>query len=145
MPIFAGAALAAGKFDEAKAQFAKADDTGKELQSRLALASGDAARAEQLAKEAVDKAPAEALPLANHVDILWRAGKTTEAKAEFEKLRALSAHFDLDIPPFKRLSPVAQELGLGDDWRVPATTTADFGQRPPLDTLGPVRLASGNG
>jgi peroxiredoxin len=130
--------LAAGRFEEAKTELAKADDLSKEFQSQAAIAAGDTARAEQLAKEAVEKGPGEALPLANYVEILRRAGKNAEAKAEFEKLRALSARFDLDVPPFKRLEPVAHELGLGDDWRVPATVAADFGARPPLDTLGPL-------
>jgi peroxiredoxin len=132
------AALAAGKFDDAKTAFAKADDLDKAFEAHVALATGDCAKAEQLAKEAVEKGPGEALPLARYTDILWRAGKTAEAKAEFEKLRALSARFDLDAPPFKRLAPIAQELGLNADWRVPVTTAADFGTRPPLDSLGPL-------
>ncbi len=133
------AALAAGKFDEAKAALAKADDLDKAFEAQVALATGDCAKAEQLAKEAVEKGNGEALPLAHYVDILWREGKTAEAKVEFEKLRALSARFDLDAPPFKRLAPIAQELGLAADWRVPVTTAADFGTRPPLDSLGPLR------
>jgi len=132
-------ALAEGKFDIAKAELAKVDDLGKEFQSQAAMFTGDCAKAEQLAREAVEKGPGEALPLTNLVDILWRAGKTAEAKTEFEKLRALSAPFDLDTPPFRRLTPVVRDLGLSDDWRVPVTTAADFGQRPPLDSLGPVR------
>ncbi len=132
-------ALAAGQFEVAKSELAKADDLGKEVQSQFAMFMGDCAKAEQLAREAVDKGPGEALPLANLVDIVWRSGKTAEAKAEFEKLRALSAPFDLDTRPFQRLIPVVRDLGLSDDWRLPATTAADFGQRPPLDTLGPVR------
>jgi peroxiredoxin len=131
--------LTAKDYEGAKIDLAKVDDLDDAFQSQVALLTGDGARAEKLAREAVERAEGEALPLANYVDILWRAGKTAEAKTEFEKLRALSAQFDLDVAPFKRLSPIAQDLGLAEDWRVPVTTAADFGARPPLDSLGPLR------
>ena len=54
----------------------------------MALLSGDAAKAEKLGEGRSSRKRAGQLPLANHVDILWRAGKTAEAKAEFEKARA---------------------------------------------------------
>ena len=132
-------ALAAGEHEKAKAELAKADDLSKEFLAQAALLAGDTARAEQLAREAAEKGVGEALPLANYAEILWRAGKTAEAKAEFEKVRALSAAFDLDTPPLGRLAAIVQDLGLAEDWRVPATTAADFGQRPALDSLGPLR------
>ncbi len=132
-------ALAAGQHEVAKTEFAKADDLSKDFLAQTALAAGDAARAEQLAREAAEAAVGQALPLANYADILWRAGKTAEAKAQFEKLREISAQFDLSVPAFQRLAPIARELGLADDWRVPATIAADFGQRPSLDSLGPLR------
>ncbi|HEY1598467.1 MAG TPA: redoxin domain-containing protein [Pirellulales bacterium] len=131
--------LATKDYEGAKVELAKVDDLDNAFQSQMALLTGDAPRAEQLAREAVERAEGEALSLANYADILWRAGKTAEAKTEFEKLRALSAPFDLDAGPFKRLSPIAQDLGLAEDWRVPVTTAADFGARPPLDSLGPLR------
>ena len=95
-------AMLAGEHDTAKLELAKAGDLSKEFQSQAASRAGDAARAEQLAREAVEAAPGQALPLANYADILWRAGKMLEAKAEFEKLRSLSARFDLDVPAFRR-------------------------------------------
>ncbi|MBI2824483.1 MAG: redoxin domain-containing protein [Planctomycetia bacterium] len=132
-------ALAGGQFAAAKTEFDKAGDLSKEFLSQVALTSGDPARAEQLAREAAEAATAQVQPLANYVDILVRCGKTQEAKTHFEKLRAAGAQLDLDVPVFRRLSPLAREMGLPDDWRVPATTAADFGERPPLDSLGPLR------
>ncbi len=131
-------AMAAGQFDAAKAEFEKAGDMRKEFLARLAVMAGDAPRAEELAREVAEKAPGEALPLASYVEVLSRIGKGSEAKAKFDELRALSAQFDLDMPVFQRLSPLAQELGMPADWRIPATTAADFGRRPPLESLGPV-------
>ena len=43
---------------------------------------------------------------------------------------AMSAPFDLDVPVFRRVAAIARDMRLEDDWRVPATTAADFGSRP---------------
>jgi peroxiredoxin len=132
-------ALANQDFAAAHVSFDKADNISKELLSRLNLAAGDKAKAEQLAREATDSAKNQVQPLANYVDVLWRCGKTAEAKEAFARLRAISARCDLDAPVFQRLAPVAAELGLPADWRCPATTPGDVGQRPDLATLGPFR------
>jgi len=131
-------ALLGGAFDVAKTSLEKAGDLPKEYQAQAAAAAGDFARAEQLAREAVDGSKNEVLALANYADILMRAGKPTEAKTEFEKLRPLTSQADLDMPMFRRLAPIARELGLPDDWRPAVSVAADFGERPPLDSLGPL-------
>jgi peroxiredoxin len=56
-----------------------------------------------------------------------------------EELRSLAATSDIDLPPLKNLAPIAKELGLPEDWRLPRETPADVGERPELDSLGPFR------
>jgi len=126
-------------FKAAQASFDKADNISKEFLARFNLDAGDKAKAEQLAREATDSAKNQVQPLANYVDILWRCGKTAEAKEAFARLRAMSARCDLDVPAFQRLAPIAAEMGLAADWRCPGTTPDDMGQRPDLATLGPFR------
>jgi peroxiredoxin len=131
-------ALAAKDFSKALGLLARAD-LPKDKLSQAYLAAGDKARAEQLAKEAADGAEGQVYPLANYVEVLHRCGKSADAKAAFEKLRKLSADIDLTAPIFKRLTPVATELGFPPDWRVARTRAADVGERPSLDSLGPFR------
>jgi peroxiredoxin len=78
------------------------------------------------------------LPLALLVEVLHASGNTDAAAAEFEKLATLAGRADLDLAALKRLRPLADALDLPTDWRTPAPMPADFGPRPPLDSLGPV-------
>ena len=106
-------------------------------QVRYYFEAGDTAKAEQLAKQASTKG--EAAPLAIYVEMLHANGKTKEAAEAFERLRKMSGHFDsLDTPAFKRLAPLAVELKLPVDWRMPMKVPSDFGKRPPLDSIGPL-------
>jgi peroxiredoxin len=114
-------------------------DMPKERLARLRLAAGDLEKAEELAREAVEGGTNRVHLFANYVDVLYRCGKQDKAKEEFEKLRRLSAHLDLDAPPFLRLKPLIQDLNLPADWRVASTVSADAGERPRLDELGPFR------
>ena len=133
-------ALADGKLDEAKVQIAKTRDISSERQARLWLQLGDKEKAEKLAREATEKdASQQVQPLANFAWVLWQLGKKDEAKKTFEKLRALSAQVDLDLPAFARLEPIAREAGVPADWRVETKLAADVGERPSLDSLGPFR------
>jgi peroxiredoxin len=75
--------------------------------------------------------------------VLHRAGKKKDAEAEFVKLRVLAAEADLEFPLFARLAPIAAELGWPADWRIKQPAPLDVGQRPPLDSLGPVRWEPG--
>ncbi len=109
----------------------------KERLSLLWLKAGDTNRAEKLAQEAIDGGTNQVQLLANQTDVLWRLGKTNEAKAAFAKLRERSAFLELDLPVFQRLKPVVSELGLPADWRVKPETRADSGVRPELASLGP--------
>jgi peroxiredoxin len=75
--------------------------------------------------------------------VLYRAGKKSEAKDEFKKLREMSGWIDSEelnsVPLFKRISVAAADLGLPIDWRLPAPVLKDIGPRPPLESLGPFR------
>jgi peroxiredoxin/energy-converting hydrogenase A subunit M len=136
------AALAAGKPAEAKAEFEKIKDADGIFEDHLAHAfslAGDHAQAEKIARKAVENGPHEVCPLAVLVDVLSRADKKAEAKAEFAKLRLVAADADLDNRVFQRLWPLAEELGLPADWRIAREPSIDVGDRPGLETLGPFR------
>jgi peroxiredoxin len=131
-------ALAAKDFTKAIELLDKAD-LPKDALAQALLAAGDKARAETLAKEAADNSKNQVYPLASYVDVLYRCDKKNEAKAEFARLRDISAGIDLAAPIFKRLAPAAAEFGFAGDWRVPRKQPADVGERPSLDSLGPFR------
>lgn len=143
------------------------DKTLKEFRGQKALADGDYGKAYDLLKsaggqetmflalvklwagetdEALRQAEAyqarqknETIPLAQLIHIQWKAGRKTAAKKSFEELRKISETIDLDTPIFARLAPIAQELGLPEDWRLPMPQPDDIGKRPELAELGPFR------
>ncbi len=132
--------LAAGHKPEAKREFDKlkdSDDLRHDQLAQIYLRLGENAEAEKLAKTAVDRGPEEVYPLATFVAVLHGIGKKPEAEKQFEKLRKLAGHADLDQPVFERLKPIAAELKLPEDWRTPETPN-DVGQRPDLASLGPL-------
>jgi peroxiredoxin len=130
--------LARGDKTKAAATFAEAGELPKERRARLCLLAGETARAEQFAREAVDEDAHQVCRLANYADILQTIGKTAEAREQMKRLQPLSAETDLDLPVMKRLAGLAQALGWPADWRVPKTVAPDVGQRPALDSLGPL-------
>ena len=132
-------ALADGRLEAAKGEIAKTRDIPSERQARLWLQLGDKVKAAQLAREAIGKDDQQVQPLANLAWVLWQLGKKDEAKTTFQKVRAISAHADLDLPVFTRLQPIVQELGLTADWRQPMPARTDVGERPALEALGPFR------
>ncbi|GIW79654.1 MAG: hypothetical protein KatS3mg105_1461 [Gemmatales bacterium] len=120
--------------------FNKVQGFDKMTLSRLYLKAGDRNKAEQLATQAANAGQNEVLPLANLAYVLDQAGKKKEAAEAFQKLRNISGHIDsLAYRPFQRLAPLAKSLGLPDDWRLPAKWATDVGDRPPLDSIGPLR------
>ncbi len=132
-------ALAAGGTDDARKKIASLSGVPKVRLSQLHDKAGDSAKAAQLAREAAKEAEGQALPLANLAGILWRKGDRQEALDTFNKLRPLCAQADLDMPVFKRLRAVADELKLPADWRPKLEWPADTGKRPDLAHLGPFR------
>jgi peroxiredoxin/tetratricopeptide (TPR) repeat protein len=131
-------ALAEGKAAEAIELLKKAGDVDQTLVAVTQLTSGNAGEAEKTARKAVDRHKGKVGPLAGLVQILWMAGKKDEAKKTFEQLRELSGSIDLGVPPFARLAPIAQEFGYPADWRLVKPASADVGNRPSLDALGPM-------
>lgn len=132
-------ALRREKYAEAVAEFKKAGITSGEWLARVQLAAGNKAEAERLARDVVKRNAMQVVPTANLIYVLWQLDKRSEAKQLFNDLRTLAAAADLDVPVFARLRPIADELGLPDDWRTPPTVPADVGVRPPFDSLGPIR------
>ncbi|MSU21070.1 MAG: redoxin domain-containing protein [Pedosphaera sp.] len=133
------AALAKDDKDAAREQFDQVKDLPRERLALIEWQMGDKEKAEKLAREAVEKATNQVQVLANYVDILWRREKGKQAKEAFAKLRAISSYLDLDMPVFRRLKPIAQSVGLPEDWRLPAQVPSDAGERASLASLGPFR------
>ena len=112
------------------------------LHARWLAQAGDVDGAMKLVRQAVKNGSGEVPPLAVLVDLLWQQGEREEAERRFNELRELAADADLETPLLNRLAPVAMQLGFGDDWRAPLKTADDIGERPPLNSLGPVRWES---
>lgn len=109
--------------------------------SRRCLEAEMGEDARRLASEAADGVVGIAVPIANYASVLYELGDVEGAVAQFETLRAMSARFDLDVPVFKRLLPLARHAGYEDDWRIAYRLPDDVGDRPALDDLGPFRWA----
>jgi len=132
--------LLVGTSETAKILLDQVKGIGKDRLARLYLRVGDHEKAESLAMEAVDSAENEVIPLANQIDVLFRIGKTEAAGEAFAKLREISGDIDdLTHPPFQRLSEVAAALDFPADWRVAKQLSPDVGERPSLDSIGPLR------
>ncbi len=111
----------------------------KEQLAQIHFRTGDKEKAERYAKESSNSATNQVQPLANYADILWRLGKTNDAKKAFAQLREVAGTADLDLPVLQRLAPLAKHLQLPADWRTPPPQATDVGTRPALDSLGPFR------
>ncbi len=109
----------------------------KERLSQIWLRLGATNQAETLAREAVESGTNQVQLLANQADILWRLGKTNEAKEAFGKLRVRSGVLDIGMPVFQRLAPIAAALDLPSNWRIAPVIRDDVGERPDISTLGP--------
>lgn len=133
------AALAAAQPGEVRLQLSLAKGLPAARKARIFFQLGDRVEAEQAARQAVKDGEGEAPPLAVLADVLWRLGKKPEALEAFERLRQVSGSLDLDVGLFSRLQPLAKELKLPSDWRIPAVPSADAGVRPALASLGPFR------
>ena len=132
-------ALAAGDKKAAKELLAKASDIRNERKALIQHRIGDTAGALTTVAATVKSAAEQARPLAAQAYLLHAAGKAKEAKAAFEHLRRIAPEADLSVEAFARLAPLAQSLGLPDDWRKEPAEAKDMGLRPDLDQLGPFR------
>lgn len=104
-----------------------------------AMTLGDLEKADSLSEAEVKADNRQTLPLAARIEVLHKLGKQEEAGECFGKLRKVSSQIDLTAPPFARLLPIAHSLGFPDDWTLPYVAPADFGDRPDVNTLGPIR------
>jgi peroxiredoxin len=132
------AALAQGEPAKAKEFFDQVNDIPRDRLARIQCELGNHEQAIKTARAEVASGENQVYRLANLVDVLRRCAKEDEAKKEFAKLRELAADADLDVPVMVRLAPLANELNLAADWRIPRKPAADFGDRPALQTLGPI-------
>ncbi|QDT56491.1 Putative peroxiredoxin [Caulifigura coniformis] len=126
-----------GAYDDAKASFAAAGKMDQSTIADLRFRSGKGDEAIDLLRREVKSHQGEVLPQARLVEMLARAGRTDDAKKEFEALRPLAADLDPRTPIFARLADLAKGWGIHGDWRTPRPAKTDVGQRPPLDSLGP--------
>jgi peroxiredoxin/tetratricopeptide (TPR) repeat protein len=106
--------------------------------TRKQLETGDFQQAVWSARQFARERPRQVRPQANLVEVLYQAGKTEEAREEFENLRELAGVADLDSPPLARLAPIAREFGFPTDWRQPEKILQSLGKRRPLPSLGPL-------
>jgi peroxiredoxin len=132
-------AISRGDQKAAKEQLALAKDIPSVRLTRIQLALGDAAKAEELARDLIKADPGQTLPYALLAHVLAQANRMDDAMKTFQQLREHSGNLDLDLPPFARMAPLAQKLNLPADWRIPHQPAADAGERPPLAQLGPFR------
>ncbi|BCX47976.1 alkylhydroperoxide reductase/thiol specific antioxidant/malallergen [Haloferula helveola] len=102
------------------------------------LVLGENEKADELSKAAVSGDKREALPLAARAEVLHALGRPEELRECFERLRDVSSQIDPEAPPFARMAPIAKALGFPADWTRPYEAPADFGERPDIDTLGPI-------
>jgi peroxiredoxin len=141
-PIIARAAAAAAAqrkdLDVLRSQL-KTAKLNSLLQAQWLADAGDIPAGIKLAESAVNSGPGQVRPLAVLVDLLWRKGDKAAAKKRFEELRKLAGVADIDTPMLAKLKPVAEELKIEGDWRIPPEPADDLGDRPPLDDLGPFR------
>lgn len=102
------------------------------------ISLGDLEKADSLSKAEVSGDKRQAIPLAARIEVLHHLGKPEEARECFERLRKISSQIDLSAPPFARLLPIARSLEFPDDWTLPYVPPSDFGERPDVNTLGPI-------
>lgn len=129
--------LAHGAYADAQSLLKNTTRVDRPLQARLQLRLGETDNAIKTARDHVDSHKNETIPLTHLISILWDAGRKDEAKAEFEKLRKISAAIDRNAPVFRKLTPVALDLQFPADWTQPLEPRTDTGVRPELASLGP--------
>jgi peroxiredoxin len=131
--------LAEAKTNDARELLRDAGELPKDQRARLWQRLGDATNCLELAKDLVKGSSNQAPALALAAYLNWESGDKKAATKNFRQLRAISSRFDLDVPLFARLSPIAKHLALPADWRVDPQKRTDAGKRPSLESLGPFR------
>jgi peroxiredoxin/tetratricopeptide (TPR) repeat protein len=132
-------AAARSDFEAASVLLKRAGGVDPLYLARLEWQAGHKESALKDARSAVQSRKNQVQPLAALVELLWQADERKEATEQFEKLRELAAHADLEPPALSRLAPIAASLGYPPDWRITKPGPTDVGARPALESLGPLR------
>jgi peroxiredoxin len=130
--------LAAGRMEEAKKIALQLKDVNEHRLALIHLALGDHEKAINTARGFADRSKKHLQPQALLTHVLWTAGKKEEALEAFKSVRELAAEADSNLAALDRLRPVADAAGVTGDWRLPFQPATDIGERPPLDSLGPI-------
>ena len=133
--------LARGDGKAALATFLGVKDAPAEELAAAHAALGDLQQAVEVLQQDQQKHKQQVPPLARLILALHRAGEQETCKARFLELQKIGGHADLDAPLLQQLAPIALQLGLPADWRLPQPPAADAlpERRPAFDTLGPFR------
>ena len=131
--------IVAGDAVKAHEHLKKAGSADRMLLAQIQFRAGEESEAIQAVEKHVKAHPSEVHPLAHQVELLWMAEKKQLADKAFKELIALSGPIDMQSPLFRRLDPIARELGHDLPWCVENTPRDDIGDRPDLDSLGPFR------
>ncbi len=127
-----------GEHAEAVKLYKKVGNLPKEHLVWAYIAAADYKEALKVAKEQAKSADKSVIARAALVAATWHNQEQEEAKKEFEKLRTLAATADMNLPALQRLQDIAKACDYPTDWRLPVTPASDLGDRPALDTLGPL-------
>ncbi len=131
--------LLEGNLEEAASALGEVRGLSKWRLAWLYFKAGELDKAQKIAAESVAASPGQVLPLAIQTAILQEAGDQEAALTAFEKLREQSGHIEnREVRPFARLEPIARAAGFGSDWTVEKQESDDVGNRPSLDSLGPL-------
>jgi peroxiredoxin len=136
--IKAARLTAKGEHAEAVKLYKKVGNLPKEHLVWAYIAAADYKEALKIAKEQAKPADKSVIARAALVAATWHNQEQEEAKKEFEKLRTLAATADLNLPALQRLQDIAKACDYPTDWRLPVTPASDLGDRPALDSLGPL-------
>ncbi len=131
--------LASGDFKQALAKFNKAGEVDRVYCAWVQHKAGQTDKALQAARKYVDSRTNEVQPLAMLAWLQFEAGQSDDARKTFQTLQEISGSIDLHSPVFTRLSAIADELGLPEDWRTELVPPDDLGTRPDIQSLGPFR------
>ncbi|HEY0981801.1 redoxin domain-containing protein [Schlesneria sp.] len=129
--------VAQAKYTAGLERLTKAHDVDEAYLADIEVLAGKTEAALKRLRDWVGKSKNQVRPLAALTQLLWRQGMKDEARQTFESLRAISGAIDLDLPPFARLLPIAQEFGFGTDWRQKLPVARNAAELPDLTTLGP--------
>jgi peroxiredoxin len=132
-------AVAKGDFKGGLELLRKAGGVDAGYLANVQFEAGDKEKAISALRSQASSAKGEVIPRARLVELLWRDGQKEEARKALIDLRETSGSIDLASPLFARIAPIGKELDFGDDWRLAKTVRSDTGNRPSLDSLGPIR------